>query len=60
MTGYTDGAVIAGQIFGDPASGIRPDTSGTFGALDAFILVDAMDLEPLPADGRDDGRRDRH
>ncbi len=48
VRGYFDGAVIAGQIFGDPASGIRPDASGAFGALNAFILVDGMNQNRFP------------
>ncbi len=42
VTGYTDGAVVGGQIFGEAASGIRRDVSGAFGD-GAFILVDGAD-----------------
>ena len=48
VIGYFDGTIIAGQIFGEAASGIRPDQSGAFGTLDAYILVDGMDDPRFP------------
>jgi uncharacterized protein GlcG (DUF336 family) len=44
VTGYTDGTVKAGVAFGQPASGIRPDTLD-FPGLDAFVFVDAANNE---------------
>jgi uncharacterized protein GlcG (DUF336 family) len=44
VTGYFAGAILAGTPFGQPASGIRPDTLD-YSGLDAFVLVDAMNVE---------------
>jgi uncharacterized protein GlcG (DUF336 family) len=44
VTGYFDGSVIDGTPFGQPASGIRPDTLD-YPGLDAFVLVDAANVE---------------
>lgn len=44
VTGYFDGAVVAGEVFNDPASGIRLDDSGTFGSVEGFVLVDGTNL----------------
>ena len=44
VTGYFAGTVIDGAPFGQPASGIRPDTQD-FPGLDAFVLVDAANVE---------------
>jgi uncharacterized protein GlcG (DUF336 family) len=44
VPGYFDGMVIDGTAFGQPASGIRPDTQD-FSGLDAFVLVDAANAE---------------
>lgn len=48
VRGYFDGAVVPGRIFGQAASGIRPDNSGAFSGLDAFVLVDGADLNRFP------------
>ncbi|UUX48637.1 heme-binding protein [Nisaea acidiphila] len=37
---YFDGTIRSGTAFGDAASGYRQDTSGVFGSLDAYVLVD--------------------
>jgi uncharacterized protein GlcG (DUF336 family) len=51
VTGYFDGAVIDGTAFGQPASGIRPDTLD-YAGLDAFVLVDSANVERFrPRDG---------
>ena len=44
VAGYFAGTVIGGAPFGQPASGIRPDTQD-FPGLDAFVLVDAANVE---------------
>lgn len=44
IRGYFDGVVVPGQVFGEAASGIREDTSGTFVGVQAFILVDGNDI----------------
>ena len=44
VAGYFAGTVIDGTPFGQPASGIRPDTLD-FPGLDAFVLVDAANVE---------------
>jgi uncharacterized protein GlcG (DUF336 family) len=44
VAGYFAGTVIDGTPFGQPASGIRPDTQD-FPGLDAFVLVDAANAE---------------
>jgi uncharacterized protein GlcG (DUF336 family) len=44
VTGYFSGTVIDGTPFGQPASGIRPDTQD-FPGLDAFVLVDTANVE---------------
>jgi uncharacterized protein GlcG (DUF336 family) len=44
VTGYFAGTIIDGTPFGQPASGIRPDTQD-YPGLDAFVLVDAANAE---------------
>jgi uncharacterized protein GlcG (DUF336 family) len=44
VPGYFGGTVIDGTAFGQPGSGIRPDTQD-FAGLDAFVLVDAANAE---------------
>ena len=44
VPGYALASVNAGTAFGQPASGIRPDTLD-FPGLDAFVLVDALNVE---------------
>ena len=48
VRGYFDGAIVPGRIFGQAASGIRPDNSGAFSGLDAFVLVDGADQNRFP------------
>lgn len=45
--GYSDGALIAGTAFGQPASGIRVDTE-SFSDLDAFVFVDGANSNRYP------------
>ncbi|MDX1515748.1 MAG: heme-binding protein [Woeseiaceae bacterium] len=44
VTGYANAVIAAGTAFGQPQSGIRPDTLD-FPGLDAFVLVDAANAE---------------
>ena len=43
--GYSDGNIKAGTAFGQPDSGIRPDTLADFPGLDAFVFVDDNNIE---------------
>lgn len=55
VPGYTGGAPVRqGVAFGQPASGIRPDTLD-FPGLDAFVLVDALDAERFRPQAGTDG-----
>ncbi|HEX6833420.1 MAG TPA: heme-binding protein, partial [Rudaea sp.] len=51
---YSDGAILAGTAFGQPASGIRADT-GLYGGLDAFVLDDGAGNNRYPPIGGTDG-----
>jgi len=44
VNGYAIASVRAGTAFGQPASGVRADTKD-FSGLDAFVLVDAANVE---------------
>lgn len=50
VRGYFDpaGGILAGQAFGQPGSGIRPDTNGDFPGRDAFVFVDDANQERFP------------
>jgi uncharacterized protein GlcG (DUF336 family) len=48
VPGYFDGVIRAGTTFGQPASGIRADTNNDFNGRDAFVLVDAANVERYP------------
>ncbi len=53
VPGYAAATVETGLAFGQPASGIRPDTLD-YPGLDAFVLVDALNAERFrPAAGTD-------
>ena len=55
VPGYSGGAPVRqGVAFGQPASGIRPDTLD-FAGLDAFVLVDAVDAERFRPQAGTDG-----
>jgi uncharacterized protein GlcG (DUF336 family) len=45
---YFDGAVLAGQTFGEGSSGFRQDVSGVFAPLTAFVLVNENDQARFP------------
>ena len=44
VTGYSLASITAGTVFAQPSSGIRAAT-GSFAALDAFVLVDEFNQE---------------
>ncbi|HYM34771.1 MAG TPA: heme-binding protein, partial [Steroidobacteraceae bacterium] len=46
--GYSNGAVQAGTVFGQAASGVRADTENNFPGADAFVLVDAANTLRYP------------
>ncbi|MCZ6863428.1 MAG: heme-binding protein [Alphaproteobacteria bacterium] len=48
VRGYFDGAIVPGRIFGQAASGIRPDNSAAFSGINAFVLVDGADNNRFP------------
>ena len=51
---YFGGAIVPGTAFGQPASGIRPDNLD-YDGLDAFVLVDADNVERFRPRGGTDG-----
>jgi uncharacterized protein GlcG (DUF336 family) len=53
VTGYTDASVHAGTVFGEPASGIRPDPA--FAGEDAYVLVDDANQPKYPPIAGTDG-----
>lgn len=54
VTGYTDGAILAGTAFTTPASGVRADNGQFYPGLDAFVLVDETNTNRFPPrDGTD-------
>ena len=56
VTGYTQAALRAGVALGEPASGIRLDTSGSYPGVSAYILVNAANVNRYPpSDGSDGG-----
>lgn len=54
VTGYTDGAIIAGTAYGTEASGIRASTAGEFSNRDAFVLTDGTGANRFPIRGGTD------
>jgi len=54
VPGYANAAIVGGTAFGQPASGIRPDTLD-YPGLDAFVLVDDADVERFPPQAGTDG-----
>jgi uncharacterized protein GlcG (DUF336 family) len=48
VPGYVTAAVGTGVAFGTPVSGYRPAATGALGALGAFTLVDAGNVERFP------------
>lgn len=55
---YFDGAVVAGQTFGEGSSGFRQDVSGAFAPFNAFVLVDQNDSARFPPQAGSEGTAD--
>ena len=55
ITGYTNGTIIDGQVYGTEASGIRKASSAEFNNLDAFVLTNGAGNNRYPAIGGSDG-----
>lgn len=57
VPGYFDAGtgIVAGQVFGQALSGIRPDTENFFPGRDAFVLVDAANTPRFPPLAANDG-----
>jgi uncharacterized protein GlcG (DUF336 family) len=49
VQGYADGQIHAGTAYGDPASGVRADNSGSYSGQSAFVFVDAANAPRYPA-----------
>lgn len=47
VPGYADAVVLRGTAFGQPESGIRPDTTD-YPGLDAFVVVDRANVNRFP------------
>jgi len=55
VPGYVAASIGAGVAFGTAASGYRPDASGAFTGLNAYVLVDAGDAPRYPPIAGSDG-----
>lgn len=55
LTGYSNGAIIAGTPYGSEASGIRASTAAEFSNRDAFILSDGSGNNRFPIRNGTDG-----
>ena len=55
VTGYTNGTIIDGQVYGTEASGIRKASSAEFNNLDAFVLTNGAGKNRYPVVGGSDG-----
>jgi uncharacterized protein GlcG (DUF336 family) len=49
VTGYFGGAILAGQVYGTEASGVRKATTAEFSNIDAFILTNGGGGARYPA-----------
>jgi uncharacterized protein GlcG (DUF336 family) len=58
LSTYFDGTVIAGQTFGEGASGFRQDVSGAFAPQTPFVLVDQNDQARFPPQAGSEGTAD--
>ena len=54
VPGYVTASISAGTAYSQPSSGIRADTLD-FPGLDAFVLVDALNVERFPPQAGTDG-----
>ena len=48
VTGYSDGAIHDGTVFGQAASGIRADVENNFPGADAFVFVNDANVPRFP------------
>ena len=55
VTGYTEAAIRTGVALGEPASGIRLDSSGAYPGVSAYILVNAANINRYPPIAGSDG-----
>ena len=55
VTGYTDGTLRAGTVYGSEASGIRASTAAEFSNRDAFVLTDGSGNPRYPIRAGTDG-----
>ena len=55
VTGYTDGIIRDGTLFGTNASGIAPDGANLYPGLDAFVFVDSVGIPRYPPIAGTDG-----
>lgn len=55
VTGYTNGPIVAGTIYGTEASGIRAATPTEFTNSDAFVLTDGSGANRYPIRAGTDG-----
>jgi uncharacterized protein GlcG (DUF336 family) len=55
ITGYSAGAIIAGQAYGSEASGVRASTAAEFSNRDAFVLSDGAGANRYPIRAGTDG-----
>ncbi len=55
VAGYTAADIIPGVALGEPASGIRLDTSGSYPGVGAYILVNAANVNRYPPIAGSDG-----
>ena len=49
VPGYSTAAIVAGTVFGQTASGVRPAAEAALAAQDAFVLVDSLGANRFPA-----------
>ncbi len=54
VTGYSAGAIVAGQVYGTESSGIRKATAAEFNNPDAFILTNGAGANRYPASAGSD------
>jgi uncharacterized protein GlcG (DUF336 family) len=55
VPGYGGNPIVPGVAWGTPASGIRADTNPAFAGLDAYVLVDAANVNRYPPRPGTDG-----
>jgi uncharacterized protein GlcG (DUF336 family) len=55
IVGYGGNPIVAGTVYGEPASGVRPDASAAFAGTNAWILVDNANNNRYPPRAGTDG-----